>query len=64
MAFVSTIKLRVDQKGFKEACVLTGHLNVPKILELAPNNGRDPLTGQKIGPPTGTAVTFKKFGQL
>jgi len=38
MAFVSTIKLRVDQKGFKEACVLTGHLNVPKILELAPNN--------------------------
>jgi len=37
MAFVSTIKLRVDQKGFKEACVLTGHLNVPKILELAPN---------------------------
>jgi formate C-acetyltransferase len=28
----------------KEAYILTGYLNVPKILELALNNGTDPLT--------------------
>ena len=34
----------------KEAYILTGYLNVPKILELALNNGIDPLTDKKIGP--------------
>ena len=31
----------------KEAYILTGYLNVPKILELALNNGIDPITGSK-----------------
>ena len=48
----------------KEAYVLTGYLNVPKILELALNNGIDPLAGKQIGPPTGKAVTFKNFDDL
>ena len=29
----------------KEAYILTGYLNVPKIFEITLNNGRDPLTG-------------------
>jgi pyruvate formate-lyase/glycerol dehydratase family glycyl radical enzyme len=48
----------------KEAYVLTGYLNVPKILELTLNNGTDPLTGKKIGPPTGKAIGFKNFDEL
>ena len=48
----------------KEAYILTGYLNVPKILELALNNGRDPLTQQQIGPQTGEAAGFKDFEEL
>lgn len=38
----------------KEAYLLTGYLNVPKILEVTLNNGNDPLTGEKVGLRTGT----------
>ena len=48
----------------KEAYILTGYLNVPKILELALNNGRDPLSQQQIGPQTGEAAHFKDFDGL
>ncbi len=48
----------------KEAYILTGYLNVPKILELALNNGTDPLTGQIIGPQTGAPAGFKCFDEL
>jgi len=48
----------------KEAYILTGYLNVPKILELALNNGIDPLTDKKIGPPTGNPVAFNNFDEL
>jgi formate C-acetyltransferase len=48
----------------KEAYILTGYLNVPKILELALNNGTDPLTGDPIGPRTGDPATFKSFDEL
>jgi formate C-acetyltransferase len=48
----------------KEAFILTGYLNVPKVLELALNNGRDPLTGRQIGPETGDPLTFASFDQL
>ncbi len=48
----------------KEAYILTGYFNVPKILELALNNGIDPLTNQEIGPRTGDPVAFKNFDQL
>ena len=37
----------------KEAYVLTGYLNTPKILEITLNNGVDPRTGKKIGISTG-----------
>lgn len=48
----------------KEAYILSGYLNVPKILELALNNGTDPLTGRKIGPETGDPKSFTNFEGL
>ncbi len=48
----------------KEAYILTGYLNVPKILELALNNGTDPLTGKTVGPQTGDPKGFENFNAL
>ncbi|NLJ45655.1 MAG: glycyl radical protein [Treponema sp.] len=48
----------------KEAYVLHGYLNVPKILELALNDGTDPVTGRKIGPSTGRPESFRDFEDL
>ncbi|NCB08072.1 MAG: formate C-acetyltransferase/glycerol dehydratase family glycyl radical enzyme [Bacteroidia bacterium] len=48
----------------KEAYLLTGYLNVPKILEITLNNGTDPLTGKKAGIETGDPRTFKNFEEL
>ncbi|MDD3105386.1 MAG: glycyl radical protein [Bacteroidales bacterium] len=45
----------------KEAYLLTGYLNVAKILEVTLNNGIDPLTGKKICPETGDPVQFDSF---
>ncbi|RLD53739.1 MAG: formate C-acetyltransferase/glycerol dehydratase family glycyl radical enzyme, partial [Bacteroidetes bacterium] len=48
----------------KEAYLLTGYLNVPKILEITLNNGVDPLTGKKAGIETGNPNDFKSYGEL
>ena len=48
----------------KEAYILTGYLNVPKVLELALHNGVDPLTGRQVGPATGDPRAFSSFDQL
>jgi len=48
----------------KEAYILTGYLNTPKILEIALNNGIDPMTGRKIGIETGDPRDFKSYGEL
>jgi len=48
----------------KEAYILTGYLNVPKIFELAMNNGIDPLTGEQIGLRTGELDSFSGFEDL
>jgi formate C-acetyltransferase len=48
----------------KEAYILTGYLNVPKILELALNDGIDPLTDKKIGPRTGNPAEYNSFDAL
>lgn len=37
----------------KESYILTGYLNLPKILELALHNGVDPRTGRQLGPRSG-----------
>lgn len=48
----------------KEAYLLTGYLNTPKILEITLNNGIDPETGKKLGLETGDPRDFKTFEQL
>jgi len=48
----------------KEAYILTGYLNLPKILELALNNGTDPLSGEVVGLETGDPSAFEGFDML
>ena len=48
----------------KEAYLLTGYLNTPKILEITLHNGIDPETGKKIGLETGDPRTFKSYDEL
>lgn len=48
----------------KEAYLLTGYLNVPKILEVTLNNGVNPLTGIRVGPETGNPCNFTSYDQL
>ncbi|MFZ4464134.1 MAG: pyruvate formate lyase family protein, partial [Bacteroidales bacterium] len=48
----------------KEAYLLTGYLNVPKILEVTLNNGVDPLTGIRVGPETGNPISFSGYEEL
>jgi formate C-acetyltransferase len=42
----------------KEAYILTGYFNLPKILELALHNGVDSMTGRQLGPRTGDPATL------
>ncbi len=37
----------------REAYILTGYFNIPKILELTLHDGFDPRTGRQLGPHTG-----------
>ena len=37
----------------KEAYILTGYFNLPKVLELALHNGKDPSSNLQLGPRTG-----------
>ena len=48
----------------KEAYILTGYFNLPKVLELALNDGVDPRTGKRLGPSTGDAAGFESFDEL
>ncbi len=48
----------------KEAFILTGYLNVPKILEITLNNGIDPLSGKRVGIETGEARDFQSYDEL
>ena len=48
----------------KEAFLLTGYLNVPKILEITLNNGIDPVTGKRVGIKSGDPLGFTSYEQL
>jgi formate C-acetyltransferase len=48
----------------KEAYILTGYLNLPKILELVLNNGIDPVSGKAVGLATGAPDGFEGFDDL
>ena len=48
----------------KEAYILTGYFNLPKVLEITLHNGIDPRTGKQIGPATGTAAALNTMEKL
>jgi formate C-acetyltransferase len=48
----------------KEAFILTGYLNLPKMLELALHDGVDPRTGGQLGPRTGDPLEFSSFDEV
>jgi len=48
----------------KEAYILTGYLNLPKILELTLFDGFDKKSGQQLGPHTGNPVEFRCFDEF
>ncbi len=48
----------------KEAYILTGYLNVPKILEITLNNGIDPVTGKQAGIASGDPLGFNNYAEL
>lgn len=55
----------VETGAFGTECyILTGYFNLPKILEITLNNGKDPRTGKQIGLETGDASDFRDFEQL
>jgi formate C-acetyltransferase len=55
----------IEVRAFgKEAYLLTGYLNVPKILEVTLNNGINPVTGKTVGIQTGDPRDFKSYKEL
>lgn len=48
----------------KEAYILTGYFNLPKVFEITLHNGVDPRTGKAIGLPTGDPSQFATFDEL
>ena len=48
----------------KEAYILTGYFNLPKVLEITLNNGVDPRTGKRIGLETGEPEAFASYDEL
>jgi formate C-acetyltransferase len=48
----------------KEAYILTGYFNLPKVLEITLHNGVDPRTGNKIGIETGDPAEFESYDRL
>ena len=48
----------------KEAYILTGYFNLPKVLEITLHNGLDPRTGKQLGPRTGDPAQFTTFDDL
>ncbi len=48
----------------KEAFILTGYLNIPKIFQITLHNGIDEMTGQQLGLKTGDPRTFTSYEEL
>jgi trans-4-hydroxy-L-proline dehydratase len=48
----------------REAYILTGYFNLPKVLEIALHNGVDPRTGKRIGVESGDAGGFASYDEL
>jgi len=48
----------------KEAYILTGYFNLPKVLELTLTNGFDARTGKQVGIESGDPLTFQTYDDL
>ncbi|KYK28975.1 MAG: glycyl radical enzyme [Candidatus Proteinoplasmatales archaeon SG8-5] len=48
----------------KEAYILTGYFNLPKVAEITLNNGLDPQTGIMVGIDTGDPASFDSFDEF
>jgi pyruvate-formate lyase len=48
----------------KEAYILTGYFNLPKVLEITLHNGLDPRSKKQLGPKTGDPRKFKSLDEL
>jgi formate C-acetyltransferase len=48
----------------KEAYILTGYFNLPKVLELTLTNGFDPRTGKQVGIESGDPRAFETYDDL
>jgi len=48
----------------KEAYILTGYFNLPKVFEITLHDGVDPRTGKRIGLETGDPEAFRTFDEL
>lgn len=48
----------------KEAYVLTGYFNLPKVLEITLHDGIDPATGRRLGPSTGSVTELGSLDAL
>ena len=48
----------------KEAYILTGYFNLPKVMEITLNNGIDLMTGKKLGLETGEASKFETYDEF
>jgi len=48
----------------KEAYILTGYFNLPKVLELTLHNGFDPIGQKQLGLQTGYAEDFKTYEEF
>ncbi|SPE38693.1 formate C-acetyltransferase [Candidatus Sulfopaludibacter sp. SbA3] len=48
----------------KEAYILTGYFNLPKVLEITLHNGVDPRTGKRIGIATGDPRQFQNYDEV
>jgi pyruvate formate-lyase/glycerol dehydratase family glycyl radical enzyme len=55
----------VETGAFGRECyILTGYFNLVKVLEVTLNNGRDLLSGERIGLKTGDPSKFASFAEL
>ena len=45
----------------RECYILTGYFNLPKVLEITLNQGKDPMTGKRIGLETTPPESFQTF---
>lgn len=51
----------------KESCTLTGYYNWAKVFELACNSGKDPVSGEQLGPQTPDVrklISFDEFMEI